>query len=333
MAGKANVSKVHEPDWAPDDTTPRNHHRLAGLEPDNLLAFMALLGLLRAVETARPNWRPRAFWDIETHPWRPILTLAEPHTEATIAAVAVKGVQELSLAHFATGTAKDLRFAGSDFLELREIAGEEGRQVLDALACDTVLRTDGTLWPTPFAFMFGQGHQHFLDRFRSVPASVSKEGGWDGRSDHGTAALAAALFAPWRRADKADGFRWDPAEDRRYALRARAPSSDAATTEGGANPLGAIALPLFPLTPVRRRGAARVLAPTTFYDSRGDITFAWPIWTVPATLAAVLALLRHPELANERPELGKLPQVCAILRANRISVGKYFNVTPAVRVA
>jgi len=35
-------------------------HRLEGLEPDNLLAFLALLGLLRSLETARPAWRPRA---------------------------------------------------------------------------------------------------------------------------------------------------------------------------------------------------------------------------------------------------------------------------------
>lgn len=32
--------------------------RLGGLEPDNLLAFLALFGLL-ALETARPDWRPR----------------------------------------------------------------------------------------------------------------------------------------------------------------------------------------------------------------------------------------------------------------------------------
>ena len=37
-------------------------HRLDGLEPDNLLAFLALLGLLRALDAARPDWRARAYW-------------------------------------------------------------------------------------------------------------------------------------------------------------------------------------------------------------------------------------------------------------------------------
>ncbi|MGA7451259.1 MAG: hypothetical protein WBW73_08275 [Rhodoplanes sp.] len=35
---------------------------LPGLEADNLLGFLALLGLLRALEAARPGWRPRASW-------------------------------------------------------------------------------------------------------------------------------------------------------------------------------------------------------------------------------------------------------------------------------
>lgn len=79
--------------WLPDDTEAVREHRLDGLEPDNLLAFMALIGLLRALETARPGWRPRAFWDVENHPWRPVLTLAEPQTQKTVAEAAAEGVK------------------------------------------------------------------------------------------------------------------------------------------------------------------------------------------------------------------------------------------------
>ncbi len=67
-------------------------HRLDGLEPDNLLAFLALLGLLRALERAKGEaWRPRAFWDVDRRPLRPVLTLAEPATPEEIAAAARKG--------------------------------------------------------------------------------------------------------------------------------------------------------------------------------------------------------------------------------------------------
>lgn len=58
-------------------TEPSRRHRLAGLEPDNLLALLVLLGLLRALQTARPRWHPRAAWDLDHPPLRPLLILSE----------------------------------------------------------------------------------------------------------------------------------------------------------------------------------------------------------------------------------------------------------------
>lgn len=316
MARKAKQPSA--PVWQPDAATPRDRHRLVGLEPDNLLAFMALLGLLRALETARPTWHPRAFWDVEMHPLRPVLTLPQPATEAELAGAAAEGIRELSAQHSATGEANDLKFSPEDFLGLRSAAEADGRAILDALCCPPALRDDGTLWPTPFVFMFGQGHQHFLDRFREAPAQGADSG-----------CIARTLFAPWRRRDDANGFRWDPAEDRRYALRAKNPSTDKITTELGANVLAAVSLPLFPLFAVRRRGQMRVLAPMTRYGPDGQIEFTWPLWTRPARLRTVRVLLHHPELAADRPNPANIPHSAAVLRAQRISVGKYFNVTPA----
>ena len=59
----------------------RTIHRLEGLEPDNLLAFMTLLGLLRTLEEARPDWFPRALWTIDSPPIRPALRLTGSVTE------------------------------------------------------------------------------------------------------------------------------------------------------------------------------------------------------------------------------------------------------------
>lgn len=312
------------PPWQPDAKTLRDRHRLEGLEPDNLLAFMALLGLLRALETARSAWRPRIFWDVETDPWRPVLTLAEPLTEAEVAEAAVEGLRALAAHHAATGDQADLKLSAADFANLHTAADPQGRCVLDALCCYGATRDDGTLWPTPFAFMFGQGHQHFLRRLRDVPGGIPP-------NPAASIFFAAALFNPWKREDRTDGFRWDLAEDRRYALRALNPSTDKATTQHGANALAAICLPLLPVTPIRRRGETRVLTPMTRYGTGGQIEFTWPLWTRRASLLAILALLRHPELAKDSPEAANLPQTAALLRARRISVGKYFNVTPAAR--
>lgn len=315
MARKPKQPAV--PAWQPDDTRAAQRHRLEGLEPDNLLAFMALLGLLRALEAARPDWRSRAFWVVETHPWRPVLTLAEAQTEQAVAEAAAEGVSGLAKHHAATGNAKDLKLSRKDFDKLHEAADTQGRRVLDALCCHGAQRKEETLWPTPLAFMFGQGHQHFLTRFRDVRASGKRQD------------IAAALFVPWTRADKKEGFRWDPADDRRYALRALNPSDDKATTQHGANLLAAIGLPLLPVTVFRRRGESRVLTPMSRYGTGGQIEFTWPLWTRAARLSAILALLRHPEIAKDSPEAANLPQTAALMRARRISVGKYFNVTPA----
>jgi hypothetical protein len=68
-------------------------HRLDGLEPDNLLAFLALLGLLRALDAARPDWRARAYWQDEPRPLRPVLVLAAPQTREAVVEAAAEGVR------------------------------------------------------------------------------------------------------------------------------------------------------------------------------------------------------------------------------------------------
>src|SRR5262249_53672486 len=55
----------------------------------------ALLGLLRALETARPRWFPRAAWDLDKPPLRPVLTIAEQASAAAVCATAADGIAKL----------------------------------------------------------------------------------------------------------------------------------------------------------------------------------------------------------------------------------------------
>lgn len=73
--------------------TATRSHRLDGLEPDNLLAFLALLGLLRALETADAELRPRAAWDIDRPPLRPRLFLARGVTARDVSEAAARGTR------------------------------------------------------------------------------------------------------------------------------------------------------------------------------------------------------------------------------------------------
>ena len=101
--------------------------------------------------------------------------------------------------------------------------------------------------PTPLCLIFGQGHQHFLERLSVVPreASFSRGSCRNEQFISPTACLTEALFVPWARPDAMPSFRWDPHEDVRYALRAADPTTTATTketTQHGANRLAAVGL-------------------------------------------------------------------------------------------
>ncbi|MQX38252.1 type I-G CRISPR-associated protein, Cas3-extension family [Roseospira navarrensis] len=329
---------LFDPPPAPDQPG-ETAHRLIGLEPDNLLAFLALLGLLRALEAARPDWRPRAQWDPDHPPLRPVLTLATPATQADIAQAAAEGCGVLAADHRFEGHT-DVTFDQQTARALLDEATNtqtRGRAaLLGAVFSDGAVKDDGKVAAAPLVAMFGQGHQHFLTRLSDVPKgvlpkSLAKKKKKPLDLNHPDR-LAAALFAPWTRQDETDGFRWDPEEDRRYALRYRDPSKDAGRTEHGANRLAAVGLAALPGAAVERRGQIHFLTlGTELAPGRGGRAVTWPIWARPASLATIQALLGHPALAAATPPAETLRRlgVIGIHRARRIAVGKYFNFTRA----
>jgi hypothetical protein len=308
-------------------------HRLEGLEPDNLLAFMALLGLLRALEAVRSDWRVRAAWDVDNPPLRPVLHLATVATQAEVCDAAAEGVAKLALAHdFARRS--DLNYGREEARTLLQAAilGEDRTRadLLAALMNDAATKEDkDQVEATPFCLLFGQGHQHFLDRLAAVPNTPSPPTRGRGKKIvELTAAdcLAEALFAPWARPDETSAFRWDPAEDVRYALMADDPSSHKTRTQHGANRLAAVGLAALTVAPVVRGTRVRLQALGGAPDRTG-FAFAWPIWRDPASLAAIQALLAHPDL--RKPEKLTSLGVEAVLETTRLSVGKFMNFTRA----
>jgi len=322
---------------------PEHAHRLSGLEPDNLLAFLALLGLLRALEASRDAWRPRACWDLDTLPLRPVLVLHAAATRDDVAEAAVEGLAALADLHNFGGKA-DLNHT---VLEARSLLNAARSAMPDdttpgavqfhaaalaaALFSDAAVKEDeDRVEATPLCCLFGQGHQHFLDRLASVPrlpAPPPRGRGKKAEPVTPAACLNEALFAPWTRPDPTQAFRWDPAEDMRYALLAEDPSSVKTTTQHGANRLAAVGLAALAVAPVIQRDRVRLATPGSLRRRQGGFRFAWPIWRDPASLAAIQSLLSHPQLR----EPGKLAHlsVMEVRETQRISVGKFMNFTPA----
>ena len=318
-------------------STDYRRHRLDGLEPGNLLAFLALLGLLRALEEAAPAWLPKVAWSVDEPPVRPVLSLSAPVSVATIAATAATGVTRLAGRHD-FGALKDLRLSADDAAEQLRAAVRCGdsytADLWAALVSDAAVRQRNKVKevePTPLCLMFGQGHQHFLERLSVVPrvASFSRGSGGNEEFISPAACMTEALFVPWARPDATPSFRWDPHEDVRYALRATDPTtvSTKETTQHGANRLAAVGLTALTVVPERRAGKARLGILGGGRDPDGAFTFTWPLWRDPISLVTIRALLGHPGLDNPttRAELGIVDR----LRTRRVSFGRYMNFTRA----
>jgi hypothetical protein len=315
--------------------TSATEHRLDGLEPDNLLAFLALLGLLRALEAARPEWRPRVGWTVDEPPVRPLLRLRAATTNETVVDAAAAGLRGF-VNHHDLNNARDLSFTVSEAREHLERAVRTSRPYADlwaSLISDAAVSSKGDkVEPTPLCLMFGQGHQHFLERLAKAPGLLTPPARGEGRRKttiSESECLREALFVAWTRPDATPSFRWDPHEDVRYALRANDPTDTRTkeTTQHGANRLASVGLGSLTVAPVMRGGATRLGIIGGRRDAGGGFAFVWPIWRIPVTLAAIVAFLDHPRLDDElaRASLG----IAERRMAKRISAGKFMNFTRA----
>lgn len=308
-------------------------HRLHGLEPDNLLAFMALLGLLRALEQARPEWCPRVAWTVNEPPCRPVLHVPEPVDRAGVVDAAAEGVRSLSADH-ELGDVKDVKMSQERAAEkLRQAASTSHRNryaadLWAALLSDAVVEK-GKTRPTPLCFL-GAGQTSFLKTFEKVSRLRTPPKRRVGKTRievSETDCLRESLFFPWRRLDSTPSFRWDPNEDSRHALRWTAPTDQKETVQHGANRLAVVGLSALTVVPHLRRGTAqlRVLGG----EHRRGFTFSWPIWREPISLASVRALLCHPHL--DRPETCEAFGIVERRRVRRVSSGRYGSVTSGRR--
>jgi hypothetical protein len=321
--------------------TAARSHRLEGLEPDNLLAFLALLGLLRALEVAdqtrakTDKFLPRVAWDVVVPPMRPKLFLRSDVTPEEVAKSAAMGIEMIVPTHD-FGHQRDLNYSRDACRTLLHEEAKAARldsrrrvDLLAALMSDAAIKDDKKepINPTPLCLLFGQGHQHFLERLSSVPRDPAPPPRGKGRKAITLSAsecLAEGLFRSWHREDPTFSFRWDPEEDVRYALMAGDPTDSAykAGTQHGANRLAAIGLAALALVPENRAGRVRPAIVCGAFGANG-FSFAWPIWRDPATLTAIRALLSHPDL--RKPDGLKHLGVDYALVAHRISVGKFMN--------
>lgn len=212
----------------------------------------------------------------------------------------------------------DLTVPSSEFSEHAEDAlrtcSATDKRWADLCAAFGVATLEDQMKPTPFALISGSGHQHFLGTAGELMVQCGPE--------H----LCRALFGSWTPVDEGLSFRWDPDDDRRYALLAQDPtaSGNKPVTLWGANRLAFEALRFFPCF-VGARGRQ-----TTGWrvDEAGVEVLRWPIWSGKWSVSVIRSLLCDGDLWKDKAEARRRLRargVDAVFAVRRLAVGSAMN--------
>ncbi|MCP5550139.1 MAG: hypothetical protein H7A53_04525 [Akkermansiaceae bacterium] len=213
---------------------------------------------------------------------------------------------ELALGQRPDCTAEEFRQNAETFVR---DASQEDRLAVDLLAAfgSDGAMTKERITATPFCFITGSGHQWFLDTARQLMTEVTAE------------RIRLTLFEPWTYQDEKLSMRWDPLDDRRYALMDRDPTAadNKSKTVWMANLLAYRALEFFTSAPARSG-----LQTTGWTRINKSQCLTWPLWEDALTGSTIRSLLQLRELSEESPNQRLRDRgIKATFRCERIQVG------------
>lgn len=305
-----------------------SRHLASGPDGGNLLGFLAAVGALQTLDRAFPDANPRMWWVRSDLAWRPTYEVSGTTSDDALVAamhgvLAADGTPEFS--ELGDNLSVDPERFRDVATRAAATATPSRRRYVDYLAaygCE-LPTTAGAIQDTGLRTMSGAGHQHFLKSMRDLVRLTTE-------SD-----LYAALFAHWRYADGTPTMRWDPADDRRYALRADDPAKSTQApirTVRGANRLAIEALPFFAVMPSEPVSATTGFAAASGRRSRAAVR--WPIWTVPWTVDAVKVAVTQAPVAASTLDASVLTAlgVVQVYESRRQTVGKMRSFAPAAPV-
>lgn len=221
---------------------------------------------------------------------------------------------ELAIGNKIDLTGDEFRSKAYQFIASGDLADSSATALLAAFAVEG--ESEEKARRTDFDFVDSSGRLAFLETARQLMMLVTSE------------RLQASLFQTWKREDERWSLRWDPVEDRRYALLDRDPTAtdNKSRSEWMANLLAYRALSMFPCVHTRS-GAAT----TAWSRLGGTPTFTWAIWDAPLSLDVIRSMLQHQEFVLEKPAPSSLRAmgICSAYRSRRIENGDYVNFSPA----
>ena len=297
---------------------------LPGLDGTNPLGFLAALGVLRVLSIRQHG--VKMSWHMSGGTWRPELvgfrvTLSELGAELH-SAISNLDQSVWSIDKKLPFDAKVLRRSAHDALFAASRTCRQQTDVLTSFGVECFANKEGVFEKTELCMVragdsAGQGMTAYGKRvFETI------------RSEQ----LQQAIEANWQNQDDQCALRWDPGEDRPYALQGRNPSKIGALSEKGANCLALFGMACFPVVPVAGQ------AETTGFGLKApkQSSFTWPVWKYPINMNVASSLLTNSELQQKQPERLELDSlgIAAAYRCNRVMTSTYYaNFTPSQRVA
>jgi hypothetical protein len=303
------------------------------------LGFLSALGALITLTDTWPDRDIRLGW-VRRLGWRPLLRVSPPcERDELVRALHVELSRHADGPEF-TRLGKDISVDPETFrsfvLDASEKATAGDRRQAEfaaAYGSELVLLRNKKVRPTPFKAQAGQ--QGFLKQVHKLAHHTAEH--------H----LRAALFEPWRYADdghdlpdrREPSMRWDPVDDRRYALRPDNPAESRIRSVRGANRLAVEGLRFFITIPAHgvlaTIPAHGVLATVGFGTSTGSASqrqlLRWPIWSGFAGVSVVGSLLVHADLWAEPLDRDGLARmgVHDVMQSHRLAVEGYGNFSAA----
>lgn len=296
---------------------------LPGLDGTNPLGFLAAMGVLRVLSLQKHD--VKLSWQLSGGTWRPELfgvRVPLPELGAELHAAIRK------LDHSAWSIDKKLPFEARVLRQNAQdavlAASRTCRQRADNLASfgvECFVDKDGAFEKTDLCMVragdsAGQGMTAYSKR---IIETIRPE------------QLQQAIETSWLYRDDQCALRWDPGEDKPYAVQWRNPSKVGALSEKGANCLALFGMTCFPVIPVKGQ------AKTTGFELQksNQTAFTWPVWKHPINLGVIRSLLTLSELHQLQPDRRELELqgVAAAYRCYRIMTSQYYaNFTPSQRV-
>lgn len=300
-----------------------------GIDGANPLGFLATIGCFALLSSKQD--RARLAWRASGGRWKPVISGLELHQESTenresalvcdlYSALAATSQEPFEIDSKLPFPAIVLADRLRDVLARTTSGNRHTADILAAYGSEAITDDKGAFEATAFC-MVRSGDS----AGNGLPAYALEL-----RKSCGEQELLHALFKRWGYIDQGPSLRWDPVEDRRYALTWIDPKKDSKNKPVmiGANVLALEALGLFPSVPDGAR-----LRTTGFATlSRSRTVFTWPLWEPWLSYDELRSIVGLAELHKLTPDRGVLRRrgIVEVFRSERIAPNQYYrNFTPA----